>query len=332
MTTDPNKWTTPLIDDVVDPEKLAAMIGERKWLIGGYLMRSMVTIITGKGGFGKSTLALCIAVAVASGVHFQFWAPRSRENVLYVSAEDDKDEMQRRIIAICQRFGFDLDVVQRRLHLVVPTSDQGVVLFKWNAARNKIQNADLADTLPDIVANLKLGLIVVDPLVEVLQGVDENSNTMMAEAMAKFREMARDYDMPVLIVHHDRKGGVGESSIQDGARGASAIVNSARLVVSMLSGFADEKDWVKANKARTDEGLPQYPGSRHDYYLVAVGKSNYSRRGDAHLVRMESVQIPTGDRVGVPVPVDERIAASDPTPEKAKKNAAKDVAQGDMVF
>ena len=74
-------------------------VPHRGWLINGMIPSNTVTLLSGDGGTGKSLLALQLAIAVAAPDHELDWLGRKPEQgrVLYVGAEDDADEMHRRI-------------------------------------------------------------------------------------------------------------------------------------------------------------------------------------------------------------------------------------------
>ena len=70
-------------------------VAPREWLVHGLIPQKTVTLFSGDGGTGKSLLALQLAVAAVSGVDW-IGKPVSEGSVIYMSAEDDDDELQDR--------------------------------------------------------------------------------------------------------------------------------------------------------------------------------------------------------------------------------------------
>jgi acetolactate synthase-1/2/3 large subunit len=73
----------------------------REWLVEGLIPSGTVTLLGGDGGTGKSLLALQLAAAVALA---RAWLghPVKAGSAIFISAEDDRDELHRRIADICR--------------------------------------------------------------------------------------------------------------------------------------------------------------------------------------------------------------------------------------
>jgi AAA domain len=85
-----------------DPATLPA----REWLYGGHYQRGIVTA-TGPGGGGKSYLNLVELIAICTGRPLLGEQPVIRCKAWYHNAEDDEDEIYRRIAAVCQHYEID---------------------------------------------------------------------------------------------------------------------------------------------------------------------------------------------------------------------------------
>lgn len=74
-------------------------IPDRQWCVPGMIPASTVTLLGGDGGTGKSLLALQLAATMATG---GTWMGRRLDprNALYITAEDERDEVHRRLDAI----------------------------------------------------------------------------------------------------------------------------------------------------------------------------------------------------------------------------------------
>ena len=80
----------------------------REWLVQGLVPQKTVTLFSGDGGTGKSLLALQLAVAVVAGTG---WVGNATPtgHVIFLSAEDDADELHRRLDDILRSEGRDYD-------------------------------------------------------------------------------------------------------------------------------------------------------------------------------------------------------------------------------
>ncbi len=76
--------------------------------------------------------------------------------------------------------------------------------------------------LRETTRRLRPRLLVLDPLVR-LHGIDENHAGEVAELLAYFRSLQRQFDLSVLLVHHTRKNAAGGVAAGQGLRGSSDI-------------------------------------------------------------------------------------------------------------
>ena len=84
----------------------------RRFLVDGMIPARTVTMLGGDGGTGKSLVALQLAAAKARG---GFWLGRevSAGGALVLSAEDELDEVHRRLISIASGEGFEIRDLSR---------------------------------------------------------------------------------------------------------------------------------------------------------------------------------------------------------------------------
>ncbi len=91
-------------------------IPPRCWIVPDVVLDRNVTLFTGDGGTGKTMVALQLAAAVATGREW-LGMPAATGPALFLSAEDEADELHRRLAAICGRMGLKLPDLSD-LHLV----------------------------------------------------------------------------------------------------------------------------------------------------------------------------------------------------------------------
>lgn len=213
-----------------------AAIPKRPWIAPRFLMRQAVTLLIAQGSAGKTTLALVIAAHGALGIEFgsfKFVAPF--KTVMY-SAEEDRQELSRRLHAICAEYNLPFEPVNERI-MLIGSEDVELHLASF-VNRQPLTNAAHVDWLISVLSDPDVGLGVLDPLVEV-HLCDETDNTQMKYVMSVLRRVAREANVALLIPHHTPKAGK-EAGNADAARGAGAIVNSARIALTLFN--ATDKD------------------------------------------------------------------------------------------
>lgn len=265
---------TGLISLVPVPADLPA----RPWLVENLLMDGQVTMLTGRGGDGKSLLALQLAVMVAARADFGWWQPRERRNVLVLNAEDNIDEQRRRLLGACDVMDVDPRLLEGRLFTM---DRETLVLVHRDPADDMVKPSPLYGRLAELIAENNIGLVVIDPLVEAHINLDENSNADMKELVLMLRRLARQREIPLLIVHHSRKGAT--SGDQDGARGGSALVNACRVVVTV----------ERMNEAEHTSISPPQPKER--YIRITGAKANYAGRIGDRWLELVPIELPNGD-------------------------------------
>lgn len=301
------KWNVPSPDHNLEPENAeplsplfvadlaVAMIPRRRWLLGRSLLRRHVSVRVSPGGTGKSTLGIEEAVSIVTGRPLVGQTVHEQTKAWIYNNEDDSDELRRRLAAVLQHWSIPLAEVKGRLAINSGAGRQ------FNAARLSIAGAVIR--LPDVDACIEhirthgIGLFIADPFIET-HAVDENSNEQIKAVMTMFRDIARQGDCAVMLVHHTAKPPQGASDGHAGnmnaARGASAITSAARVVQTL---FGMSK--------RDAEGLGIAERERHLYVRLDDAKANLGLiSSEASWFRRVSVTIANGDEVGVLVPAD----------------------------
>lgn len=291
-----------------DPKLINMPAPARDRLYGTLLQRGVLSVLTGKGGVAKSMVSLAIAVSLAAGRDYVGLSKRDLRprQVYLLNLEDDSAELQRRLQALVKYHELSDEQLNllsdnlaiesgygRRLRLAAESNRDGVV-----------ENTALVEELISRAADFDV--VILDPLVG-FHSVNENSNDAMDAVADIFRRIANEAKAAVLAVHHSHKGATAADP-DNAARGASAIVNAARIVVSMTRMLPEE-----AKKLEIEDQ------ERTRYIRVDDGKNNYDLpAGTATWLHLESVRIEAvvpdtgeaiGEMVGVPELVELRSSA-----------------------
>lgn len=178
-----------------------------RWLVKELWSEQAVGIVGGEPKCCKSFLALELALAVASGTPClgRFAVPHPG-GVLLFAAEDALHIVGERAEAIARRRQLDLNT----LSLDVITTP--IVRLDRDPDRRALIEA---------VDRLRPRLLVLDPFVR-LHRIDENVASEVAPLLAFLRELQRDFQTAVLLVHHARKGAA-HSRAGQALRGSSEL-------------------------------------------------------------------------------------------------------------
>ena len=218
---------------------------EREWLVQNVLLLARLVLLIGSGGVGKTRLSINLAVAIAAGIPDWLGFPIHLSGpVLLWSCEEELEEGQRRIMQeVC---ALDEGFRQKALKNLYFESRLGkrTRLTAPNPKTGKIEQSALVQEIIEgakVIPDLKL--IVIDPL-SLSHGGDENSSQDMSTFVQVCEHIANQTGATVMVLHHISKlmATNGGSGMQQAARGSSALVDGARMVMN-LSGVtgADAK-------------------------------------------------------------------------------------------
>lgn len=192
----------------------------------GYVPRGVVTLWGAHGGVGKSTIALMLAVAAATGRPL-FGVPTAQCSAVFVSLEDGASIVRHRLAGICRAWGIDPMMLRDRLHIVDGTENPE--LF---AADNSRSSGDVTSAyieLERLVQSTGAGLVVVDNASDAF-GADEINRRQVRGFMRSLGQVARLTDCAVALLAHVDKGTSrqGKAENGEGYSGSTAWHNSAR--------------------------------------------------------------------------------------------------------
>lgn len=175
------------------------------WLIETLWGAGAVGVIGGAPKLGKSWLALEMAVAVGSGAAcLGRWAVPTPGPVLVYAAEDAPEAVRQRAEHLARARGVDL--TRLRVWLILESS-------------LRLDRAHDRERLRATLARYRPKLLILDPYVRLVCGVDENHATQVSAILGALREMSRTFGVAIALVHHTRKG-AGEE-LGEGLRGSS---------------------------------------------------------------------------------------------------------------
>lgn len=229
-------------------------IPPRSWLVDGLIPSGTVTLLGGDGGTGKSLLALQLAASVALS---RAWLglPTVSGGALYLSAEDDRDELHRRVADICRAEAAtpaDLDRLTLR-----SLAGEDALLAALSARGGALQASGLFRELDARLRDDAPALLVLDTLADLFPG-DENNRAQARQFVGMLRGLAIQHDCAVVMLAHPSLSGLNSGSGTSGSTGWNNSVRS-RLYLERVK----------------DEGYEADPDAR----ILRTMKANYSRTG-----------------------------------------------------
>jgi len=179
-----------------------------RWLIKELWGASSVGVIGGAPKCAKTWLGLDMALSVATGTPClgKYAAPEPGPVLVYL-AEEALPVVRQRIGGMARHRGLNLGEVE--IHAITAP------VLRLDRERDRAR-------LLETTQRLRPRLLVLDPLVR-LHGIDENNAGEVAELLAYFRLLQRQFDLSVVLVHHTRKSGAGGAAAGQGLRGSSDI-------------------------------------------------------------------------------------------------------------
>jgi len=269
----------------------------REYIIENFLPLGVVGIIGAKGGTGKSMLCMQMAISVAGGYgggEFFGLNIKTPGKVLFLSAEDDRDECHRRIYSIKQQIdnnpkftcNIDWECVQQNL-LIKSLVGESAQLTKTDSSGMASPEYESIATICNTAARHEnVNLIIVDTYSR-FNGGKENSNEDASMFIRACEKIRIETGATILILAHMRKGADRDA---EGIAGGARFVDSSRWSATMTP-YLDPKE---ADKFGMDENeLLRHIQFRigKDNYSGGLGSSIFMYRGDGGvLVEEEQVK------------------------------------------
>lgn len=184
---------------------------DSQYLVKGLIERESFVVLYGPPGSGKTFLALEMLRCIATGELF-FDRSVHAGAVLYIASEGGRS-VERRLFGLCQERMASRDLTMVPMALI----PQPIMLNSLNAAQEIESIVEAGKSLEDWYGK-RLQLLVVDTLSRSIPGGNENDAGVMSAVVHNCKEMMRELECGVLLVHHSGK------DQSQGARGHSSLL------------------------------------------------------------------------------------------------------------
>lgn len=225
---------------------------DREWKIEGLAPNHQATLLTGAGAAGKSLVSQLMCTCIGLGRDFLGVVVQPCP-ALYITCEDDLDELQRRQQAICEGLGAQLEETRGRVSLLSLYGELGNELCTFDEARKLVPSQRYREIV-DTAVMIGAQFVVLDNTSHMFTG-NENARSEVAAFINLCNAMARAIDGAVIVVGFPNKAG-------DSYSGSTAWENQVRSRLFLET-------------PKNEEGAVIDP----DYRVLRNEKANYARKG-----------------------------------------------------
>ena len=223
-----------------------ATMPRRQWLYGRHVIRRFLSTTVAPGAVGKSSLTMVEAIAMATGRPLLGTHPASRLKVWIWNGEDPLEELERRVAAICLHYGIAPHELDGQLFLN-SGRDTEIVIATTTKSGTVIAQP-VVDAMKATIRENGIDVVFLDPFV-ACHGASENDNGAINAIAKTIARLADETDTAWDLVHHSRKTGGAEITVEDG-RGASALLAAARSGRVLNSMTKEEAERAGVDKPR----------------------------------------------------------------------------------
>jgi hypothetical protein len=259
-------------------------VARRRWMYGQHYVRGAVSGTVAAGGTGKTALAIAEGICIARNEALLGVPVNEQCKVWYWNGEESREELKRRVHAVCAHYELDPYEVARTFHFTSGVDELPIKIATATKQGVTVDESLIADVIAYIRAN-DIGVMAIDPLISS-HNVPENDNNAMDVVVKAWARVAAETWCSVDLDHHVRKAMRGDSgeTIAADARGAGALIDGLRM--SRVLNQMSEKEAGRFGIAVDD---------RFGFFRLNRAKVNMARRGGSSWYRLVSVTIDNGD-------------------------------------
>jgi RecA-family ATPase len=252
----------------------------RPWAVIDRIPINQPTLFSGEGAAGKTLveLQLCVAHVLARD-----WLGGMPEPgpAIYYGAEDDSDELHRRLTAITEHYGVKFsDLISGGLHLLSFAGADAVLAIPDR--HGKVQPTPLYDRLLEAAGDIRPKHIGIDAAADTFAG-NEIDRSQVRQFVGLMRKLAIAAGGSVVLLAHPSLIGISSGT---GLSGSTAWHNSVRARMLLKSPLRDSNDDQSASDLRELSFLKNNYGPlaesivlryRNGLFLPEVGQSTLEK-------------------------------------------------------
>jgi RecA-family ATPase len=251
----------------------------RQWLCKDAIPHPNVTNLSGDGGVGKTLLALQLGTSLSTRTTW-LGLECTQGPFLYIGAEDELDELHRRLDAMRIELGYSWGDFAD-IHLKSFAGEDALVAT-FDRAEQKMQATKLLRKIETKIRDLGAICCVLDTTADVFGG-DEISRTQVRQFVALLRGLCLRTQASVLLLSHPSVAGITSGT---GTSGSTAWNNSVRSRLYLV----EDKDNPDARLLHFKKlnygpkGKPMRLLYRNGIFVTDDGKASASAQINAEVI------------------------------------------------
>jgi RecA-family ATPase len=224
----------PLVFVDISTWRVGHGVPPREWGVADLLPKRNVALLSGEGAAGKTLLALQLGIAHALGRDWIGTLPEPGP-FLYFGAEDETDEIHRRLADILNFYGADFPDLEGKVYLLTFAGEDAVLGHADHTGI--VKPTPLFLRLLAAAIEIKPIMICLDTSADVFAG-NENDRSQVRQFVGMLRKLAIQADAYVIVNSHPSLTGI---STGTGLSGSTGWHNSVRARM-YLTTAKTEKD------------------------------------------------------------------------------------------
>jgi len=244
----------------INANELMARAPEKtEWLVPKRFIDGGLNLLVGEVAAGKTFLALDLALGVAERGTAWGGLDIPRGQVLYYCLDSSPNMIAQRLKGLCQKDG-----------LTPPKA------LMFDFGRHDFYREQEIDLLIGKILANRTRLVIFDVLARYLDGINENSISMISPLMTRMRAICDETKASILFIHHFNKHSSVKEIIGNRVRGSSDIFASVDVAMgAMVKGEERELRVIKNRFGKPAEPLKFVIADEGwlDFHPVVLGSS-----------------------------------------------------------
>jgi RecA-family ATPase len=242
---------------------------QRRWLVNNRIPMRNVTLLSGDGAVGKTTIALQLAVAVATDA--LDWLQNvidERGPVMFFTAEEEMPEVHFRLEQIVDYYPDLMWTDLSNLHLL--SRAEGDCVLAVPHRTHILAKTDHYAQLELSIKQIQPKLVILESAADLFAG-NEIDRSQVRKFISLLRELAIKYDCVVLLLSHPSVAGMASGTGMAGSTQWNNAVRSRMYFKTVKSG-KEQDDFDDDAEAVKDSGS--------DFRELQYLKNNRAKYGD----------------------------------------------------